>query len=86
VPYIGATVVVWTRVDGTPERLVWNSRRYRVSDTPTLQELDWVAVTHPPSMPPFWRFQGTADDGDSRVFDVRFEDATNQWRLLRAFD
>ncbi|MDM4761934.1 hypothetical protein QT381_02805 [Galbitalea sp. SE-J8] len=84
--YIGATVTVWTAGDGTPERLVWNRRRYRVSDTPTLLELDWAAITHPPSGPPIWRFQGTDEQGSTRVFDVRHIDATDEWWLLRAYD
>lgn len=82
---INEPVVVWTADDGTPERLVWHGRRYRVTDTATRIEPYWGAM-HVPSMPPVWRFQGTLDDESSLVFDVRFDHSSGAWQLIRIFD
>lgn len=85
-PYIGEAVAVWLDDRGVPERLVWNAERYRVSDEPTLVEVDWAAITHPPAVPPLWRFQGSSERGDTRVFDVRFDIQRGVWQLLRTYD
>jgi hypothetical protein len=57
-----------------------------VSDTPTLLDVDWAAITHPPDLPPVWRFQGTDERGTSHVFDVRFHAQRHEWELLRTYD
>ena len=79
------TVTVWTGSQGIPERFVWDGQRYRVSDTPTPLEVDFAIITHPPTMPPAWRFQGTSDDGDVRVFDVLFSEVRQEWQLLHTY-
>ena len=48
--------------------------------------LDAGAFTHPPRVSLGWRFQATADDGDSHVFDIRFDEHRGVWMLLRAYD
>lgn len=80
-------VAVWLDDGGKPSRLVWEGRRYRVSDEPTaLSELLDERVTHLPAVPPVgWRFQGTEGNGESRVFDVRFDPARGQWFLVGTY-
>lgn len=72
--------VVGVRVDGggLPDRLEWNGRRYRVSDRPTVWTLGLTIGG--------WRFQGTDDAGDSRVFDVSCDGDRDQWRLIAVYD
>ena len=83
---VGATVTVWTGVQGIPERFVWDGRRYRVSDTPTALDVDYAAITHPPDdMPLGWRFQGTSDAGETRMFDVLFDESRQEWQLLHTY-
>ncbi|MBK4346643.1 hypothetical protein [Lacisediminihabitans changchengi] len=83
---VGATVTVWTGVRGIPERFVWDGRRYRVSDTPTALDVDYAAITHPPDqMPLGWRFQGTSDAGETRMFDVLFDESRQEWQLLHTY-
>jgi hypothetical protein len=81
-------VGVWLDGSGTPRRLIWEGRRYKVTDTPTPLEafLD-ERVTHPPVGPlPGWRFQGTSDAGESRVFDIRYDRHGEGWTLLGAYE
>jgi hypothetical protein len=83
-------VAVWTTPAGKPERIVWRTRRFRVSDTPTrlsgVPELFWdPALTHPPACPAAWRFQGTTDDGETCVFDIRHDDRRGEWQVLRTY-
>ena len=85
-------VAVWLK-EGRPHRLVWGSRRFRVTDSPTrlgddLPEsfFDALAFTHPPRLSVGWRFQATADDGEAWVFDIRWDDHRRVWQLLRTFD
>ena len=85
---------VWTGESGVPERLVWRARRYRVSDTPTplVAAADWwhpfdrldVAPGRAPLAITGWRFQASAGDGATHVFDVG-HDGTH-WHVLRVFD
>lgn len=95
-------VMVWVSDRGLPERLVWRARRFRVSDTPTRLaptpagwrgEAGWQvetafdpAFTHPPEPRESWRFQATADGGETHVFDVALDPYSARWRLLRTFD
>ena len=80
------TVTVWTGAQGIPERFVWAGRRYQVTDTPTPLEVDDSAITHPPAMPLGWRFQGTSDDGESRMFDVLYDSPRQEWLLLHTYE
>jgi hypothetical protein len=84
-------VTVWVDEYGTPKRMFWAGHRYRVTDTPTRlgPEPDLLlspALTHPPSPLTGWRFQGTSDEGDSHVFDVRRRHPESGWELLRVID
>lgn len=83
---MGETVAVWPDARGIPSRFVWEGRRYRITDTPTRFDPDQAAVTHPPSTPAGWRFQGTSEDGeDTRVFDVLYIEARQEWLLLHSY-
>ncbi|GGF16586.1 hypothetical protein [Subtercola lobariae] len=89
---IDEVVAVWLK-DGRPNRLVWRARRFRVTDSPTrladaLPELflDASALTHPPRPTPGWRFQATANDGEARVFDIRYDEHRDVWLLLHTYD
>jgi hypothetical protein len=84
-------VAIWLDPRGAPVRMVWAGRRYRISDTPTRlgPEPDGLLspeMTHPPRPLVGWRFQGTADDGDSRIFDVRRRGPAGEWELFRIID
>lgn len=76
------TVTVWA-TNGIPDRLVWNGTRYRVTDHPTPLEDDFCWLTHPPIGIIGWRFRGTSDDGQTRMFDIRQEGAN--WLLARVY-
>ena len=84
------TVAVWVDPTGAPTRMFWAGRRYRVTDTPTrlgpgTDLLYASAMTHPPSPLTGWRFQGSSEDGDTRVFDVRWAEG-GAWKLIRVID
>ncbi|MGY4856513.1 DUF6504 family protein [Cryobacterium sp. AP23] len=90
---INETVAVWVSPEGAPVRLVWRTRRFRVTDTPTpltaslsLPDELLHFLTHPPKPVAAWRCQGTADDGTSLVFDIQHDDGRGLWQLLRAYD
>lgn len=83
-------VALWL-VDGTPVRLVWEGRRYRVNDTPTRlgDPLDvwWhPAITHP--LEPFdgWRFQAVDEGGRALMFEVQHVENRGEWELLRVYE
>jgi hypothetical protein len=82
---IRAEGAVWAEDSGRPASLVWNGRRSRVSDTPTLLEADTVFVPHLPSVEPALRFQGISDSGETRVFDVEFDSSQHRWCLLTTY-
>ena len=82
---VGATVTVWTGAKGIPEQFVWAGNHYSVTDTPTPLDVDYAAITHPGAMPLGWRFQGTSDSGDTRMFDVLYDDARREWQLLHSY-
>ena len=90
---INETVAVWVSPEGSPVRLVWRARRFRVTDTPTPltasvslpDELAYF-LTHLPKPVAAWRCQGTADDGTSLVLDIQHDDGGGRWQLLRAYD
>ena len=90
---INETVAVWVTPEGSPVRLVWRARRFRVTDTPTpltmtaaMPDEVLVFMTHPPKPVAGWRFQGTNDDGTSLVFDIQHDDGLGRWQLLRAYE
>lgn len=82
--------------NGQPILLVWRDRRYRVSDTPTtlVGTSDWwsplaphsYGIGHAPLSIAGWRFQATADNGESHVFDVTRQRDGRSWHLVRIFD
>ncbi len=79
-------VAVWTE-RGVPVRLVWRGIRFRVSDTPTPLRGATLhpALTHPLESLVGWRFQGTADSGESFVFDVHGS-ADAGWQLVARYE
>lgn len=89
-------VSVWVSEEGIPQRIVWKARRFRVSDTPTRLNPTYPgwqteaaydpAFTHPPEPRESWRFQATAESGQTLVFDVSREPYNSRWRLLRTYD
>jgi hypothetical protein len=93
---IDEPVMVGTNRTGEPERLVWRARRFRVTDTPTALvgacgwwspfALERFGIGHTPLTIAGWRFQATADDGETHVFDVHHDDDAHRWRLVRLFD
>jgi hypothetical protein len=72
---------------GRPRRLVWGGHRYRVSDQPTpLADYIDERITHPVVSPPFgWRFQGTDEEKNTRVFDVLFDRERVEWILVGTY-
>jgi hypothetical protein len=79
------SVAIWLDERGVPARIVWEGKRWRVSDTPT--ELDLLVGSMHPSPVHGWRFQATSEIyGVSRVFDVAVDATTDRWRLLRVWD
>jgi hypothetical protein len=93
-PRVRESVEVWTSDAGEPVRLVWRSRRFRVSDTPTtlVGPSEWwgpfaghdVSPGRVPLSISGWRFQASSDDGETHVFDVEHDGS--RWQLLRVFD
>ena len=71
---------IWL-TDGVPERMYWRGQRWRVTDEPTEPE-GFYWPTH--SDGAAWRFQATADDGASLVFDVIA--SGNRWRVAHIYE
>ena len=82
---VGTTVTVWIGAEGIPEHFIWAGNEYTVTDTPTPLDVDYAAITHPAAMPLGWRFQGTSDVGDTRMFDVLYDVARGEWQLLHTY-
>lgn len=93
---IDEAVTVWTTEEGIPTRLVWRTKRFRVTDTPTVWA-DVCAWWRPfgdhhygvgslPREIGGWRFQATDDRGEAHVFDVRHDNDRRTWQLVRIFD
>lgn len=88
--------IVWADETGTPIRLVWNGVRWRVSDRPTVitEPVPWWSsidpdgsdVEHAPRHCSGWRFQATADDGRSHVFDVRDDADAGRWLVVKIYE
>lgn len=93
-PKLREFVEVWTSETGTPTRLVWRARRFRVNDTPTplVGPADWwepfagheLSPGRGPLAIAGWRFQARSEEGETHVFDVGHDG--EHWRLLRVFD
>ncbi|MBT2499827.1 hypothetical protein J7E25_12055 [Agromyces sp. ISL-38] len=93
-PRVQEIVQIWTSEAGEPERLVWRSRRFRVTDMPTalVGPCDWwspfsahdVSPGRVPLEISGWRFQASAADGETHVFDVAYDGA--RWHVLRVYD
>jgi hypothetical protein len=78
-------VTVWT-TGAVPSRLLWRGDRYQVTDTPTaLYGYIDEAPTHPLQPRIGWRFQGTSEDGETHVFDVR-QSGRQEWDLIAIYD
>ncbi|PVW02976.1 hypothetical protein DEA06_14480 [Microbacterium sp. Gd 4-13] len=71
-------------INDIPARMVYNGRRWRVTDTPTrLRDSVWSAPLEKHHGLYGWRFQATDPGGESAVFDVyRTED---DWHVHRAY-
>jgi hypothetical protein len=78
-------VTLWNAA-GVPVRLIWNGRRYRVSDQPTplRESVDVPALTHPIEKLIGYRMQITSEDGASVVVDVHLR--TSGAELVAVYD
>jgi hypothetical protein len=75
--------VMLTMSHDKPSSMQWDGRDFRVLDEPTLLDMEYGSMTHP--LPnPAWRFTAACAD-DVRVFDVRFDQAAEQWRMVRSY-
>jgi len=73
---------LWMR-DDIPDRMVYNGRRWRVTDTPTrLRHSIWTIIEEGSGVYG-WRFKATDPSGDSRVFDV-FKSESG-WRVQHVY-
>lgn len=78
-------VTVWSK-GAVPARLLWRGTRYTVTDTPTgLYDYIAEAPTHPLKPRIGWRFQGTSENGETHIFDVR-QTGRQEWELVAAYD
>lgn len=88
--------VLWTDGDGRPLRLVVGGERWRVSDRPTVitEPISWwsrldpdgAALAAAPRTACGWRFQATAEDGRSCVFDVRDGGDAARWLVVKVYE
>ena len=78
----GIHIAVWFD-DGLPSRVVYDGKRYRVSDHPTRLEDEIAMLTHPLPIHG-WRFQGTDSEHHALVFDIR--ERGSEWELIRVYD
>ncbi len=77
-----APVALWLAA-GIPVRMELDGVTYLVTDMPTPLEDAFYGLTHVPDLTG-WRFQGTAADGASRMFDVKR--VPSGWKVLRSYD
>lgn len=81
------SITIWLD-HGVPVRLVWQGIRYTVTDKPTplRGELDFLpdAIAHPLEPIIGWRFQGTDEASNARMFDVRR--TRNGWELVKVYN
>lgn len=78
-------LTMWTGPHGVPVGFVWEGVRYRVTDSPTRLDIDDSLITHLTHVPDGWRFQGTTEQGESRVFDVIFNERLREWRVVKTY-
>lgn len=88
--------MLWADEQGRPLRLVWAGTRWRVTDRPTVitepvswwrrLDVDARALELAPRACTGWRFQATADDGRSCVFDVRDEGDPARWFVVKVYE
>ncbi len=88
--------ILWADEQGRPLRLVWAGTRWRVTDRPTVitepvswwrrLDVDARAIEYAPRSCTGWRFQATADDGRSCVFDVRDDGDPARWFVVKVYD
>lgn len=88
--------VLWADADGLPMRLVVGGVRWRVSDRPTVitEPVSWWsrldpdarAIAAAPRTASGWRFQATAEDGRSCVFDVRDGGDAARWLVVKVYE
>ncbi len=88
--------ILWADEQGRPLRLVWAGTRWRVSDRPTVitEPVSWWrridedarALDLAPRTCTGWRFQATADDGRSCVFDVRDDGDPARWFVVKVYE
>lgn len=88
--------IVWADESGRPTRLVWHGVRWRVTDRPTVitEPVPWwssldpdgTALDSAPRDCTGWRFQATADDGRSHIFDVRDGAEASRWFVVKVYD
>ena len=73
--------------EAVPARLVWRGERYVVTDVPTAirQSTDFFGATHTPERLIGFRFQGTDEEGNSRIFDVHGS-AADGWHVVAYYD
>ena len=81
---MGDTIALELNEGGRPIELRWQDRSWAVTDTPTELDMDYVMMTHPLRGIFGWRFQGTDDRGESRIFDVR-RLSPDHWQLLHVY-
>lgn len=83
-------IQVWTTDTGSPDRLVHEGRRWRVTDKPTLWigRTDWWTIRGlgRPSAADLeqemWSFRAAAADGEKRMFDLARDRSTGSWWLI----
>lgn len=70
--------------DDVPARMVYDGKRWRVTDTPTrIRREFWASPTTTDTSLSGWRFQGTDESGHSLVFDL-FKDGEG-WHVDRTY-
>lgn len=85
----GDPVEVWT-TDGRPSRFVWRGRLYTVLRVLEhwVATRDWWRDRNPDAEEPgereFWRVEATPDR-EVGVYELRFDAATGDWMLSRAW-
>lgn len=90
-----AHAVVWSDESGRPLRLIWQGRRWRVTDRPTVitAPVSWWWRVDPdgadldlaPAECAGWRFQATGEHGETRVFDLRDTGDPRRWLVVKTY-
>ena len=80
------TVTKQIRFHGKRRIVFEDSYQIVVIEPPTPLDIDYAAITHPAVMPLGWRFQGTSEAGDTRMFDVLYDEPRQEWQLLHTYE